>query len=135
MAFTHQGDEWNQDFATMSVIQELGNGQPATLVFRVTVVENKTSEVTGEPYTIVNGYDMEGMAIEPPLYLWRYEVGEIESGHTYMARGMKVVANTQWCPEQCKYVPRDDGSKKVECTWKTALEDVSNIDTVLQYFG
>ena len=66
--------------------------------------------------------------------LWRFEEGDVQQGLIYIARGLKVVADTYWNAEQWKYVPRDDGSKTVECCWRTALEDVTQVSGIAQYF-
>ena len=58
----------------------------------------------------------------------------MSQGNVYAARGMKVVADTYWDSVTWKYLPKDDGSKTVECTPRTALEDVTNVPDTVQFF-
>ena len=122
-----------QEFATWTYVQQCNLGQFIALVFSVLNVEDKWADGTGDPYAVVYGLDMDRMPMNA-LYLWRFEEGDVEQGHIYIARGLKVVPDTYWNTEQFKYVPRDDGTKKVECTWRTALEDVTHVDDIKQYF-
>jgi hypothetical protein len=68
------------------------------------------------------------------MRFWRYEAGEIKQGSIYIARGLKVVLETVWCQDLFKYVPREDNAKTVECCWRTALEDVTHVNSIAEYF-
>ena len=68
------------------------------------------------------------------LRFWRHEAGDMLQGGIYIARGLKVVPETSWSDDAWKYVPRDDGAKTVERTYRTAIEDVSNVQDIGQYF-
>ncbi len=77
--------------------------------------------------------DIEGVPTGA-LRFWRFEEGEIAEGHVYIARGLKVSAERRWDDDLNKYVDRDDGSKRMECTSRTAVEDVSHISDVMSFF-
>ena len=45
-----------------------------------------------------------------------------------------IVDQMVWSDDQYRYVPKDDGSKTVEITFRTAIEDVSAVSEIAQYF-
>ena len=51
----------------------------------------------------------------------------------YIIRGLKVVPDMYWCPTEWKYVPYTDGRKKLDCSYRTSVEDVSHVEG-LQFF-
>ena len=132
-AFPYDTSAVSQDLATCGYIQDSQLGQFVALVLLVISVEDKWTEATGDPYALVYGKDMDGVATT--LRLWRFEEGDVQQGLIYIVRGLKVVADTYWNADQWKYVPRDDGSKTVECGWRTALEDVTHVGAIAQYFS
>ena len=81
----------------------------------------------------VSGRDMHGVNVGP-LRFWRYTENEVQPGRTYVFRGLKVVSAQLWSDEQWKYVNRDDGGKAVECNARTAVEDVTRVDSIMAYF-
>ena len=131
-AFPYDTSAVSQDLATCGYIQDSQLGQFVALVLLVISVEDKWTEATGDPYALVYGKDMDGVATT--LRLWRFEEGDVQQGLIYIARGLKVVSDTYWSAEHYKYVPRDDGSKTVECCWRTVLEDVTQVSSIAQYF-
>ena len=131
-AFTYDTSAVSQDLATCGYIQESQLGQFVALVFLAISVEDRWTESTGDPYAVVYVKDMDG--VTTTLRFWRFEEGDVQQGLVYIARGLKVVADTYWNADQWKYVPRDDGSKTVECCWRTALEDVTHVSGIAQYF-
>ena len=76
---------------------------------------------------------MEGCATGP-LRLWRFEEEDLVEGNTYIVRGLKVTADTHWDDQQWKYVPRQDGTKALECTTRAAVEDVTHVDAIAVFF-
>ena len=86
-----------------------------------------------ESYLQVHGYDMDGVATGA-LRFWRHEVGDIIEGKIYLIRGLKVVDQTYWSDDAYKYVPKEDGSKTVELTFRTAIEDLTEVTEIAQYF-
>ena len=46
----------------------------------------------------------------------------------YYIRGLKVMNDNYWCSWSQKYVPREDGARRGECTFRTAVEPVGNSD-------
>ena len=69
------------------------------------------------------------------LRFWRFEEGDITEGRTYIARGLKVGSERRWDDELNKYVCRDDGSRRMECTGRTAVEDVSRVAAIMTFFS
>ena len=55
-------------------------------------------------------------------------------GNAYVMRGLKVAEETIWDDEKWKYVARGDGTKKAECKERTAMEDVTHIDEIMDFF-
>ena len=131
-AFPYDTSAVSQDLATCGYIQESQLGQFVALVFLAISVEDRWTESAGDPYALVIGRDMDG--VTTTLRLWRFEEGDVQQGLIYIARGLKVVAATYWDADRWKYVPRDDWSKAVECCWRTALEDVTHVSGIAQYF-
>ena len=66
----------------------------------------------------------------PPLAIRR---GDVVEGNVYIVRGLKVAAETVWDDGKWKYVPRGDGTKKAECKDRTAMEDVTHVEEIMQF--
>ena len=132
-SFSYDVSNVTQDFATWSYIQDCQLGQYVALVVYALSVEAKWTEATSEPFLVVHGKDMDGNRVNP-LRLWRFEAGDVDQGSVYIVRGLKVVNDTYWSSESGKYVPRDDGGKTVEATWRTAAENVDNVSSITYYF-
>ena len=51
----------------------------------------------------------------------------------YYLRGLKVVLDTYWCARSAAYLPKEDGTKRAECTFRTAVEclDTSAFESLL----
>ena len=93
--------------------------------------EKETSK--GESFLQIHGVDMDGHSIGP-LRLWRFVTADMEALGTYIVRGLKVVSATYWCHIQYKYVPAVDGRKALECSWRSALENVSDEQAITSCF-
>ena len=107
-------------------------GDHVALVVRVIMVEQKFTN-SGDTYLEAYGTDTEG-TLAKNLRLWRYADGDLAEGSTYIIRGLKVALAKQWDDNEWKYVVRADGSKSLECTSRTAVEDVSHIATITTLF-
>ena len=68
------------------------------------------------------------------LRLWRFDESDMRAGGTYILRGLKVTLATFWSTEEWKYVPYPDHSKTLECTSRTAIEDVAHIPAIRNFF-
>ena len=132
--FPYQVDQASKDFATWAIVQNGSVGDIAALVIRVLCVEERFVEATSEPYLQVAGLDMDGVPTDP-LRFWRYESGDIIEGSTCIVRGLKVVVQQQWNYELQRYAPNANGSKTVEVTSRTAVEDVSDIAVITAFFA
>ena len=130
--FEYETGAVTQDLATMAHIQDYPKGDFVALVIRPQSVEARYTEA-GEPYLLVHGYDMNGAATGA-LRFWRYEDGDIIEGKIYIIRGLKIVDETCWSDDAWKYVPKEDGTKTVEIAYRTALEEVTDVVEVAQYF-
>jgi len=109
-------------------------GEHVALALRALSVEEKHTADKGDVYLVVHGVDVEG-AMVANLRLWRFDNNDIMASSTYILRGLKVVPAKQWDEEQWKYVPRMDGKKELDCTARTAVEDVSHVTDITAFFA
>ena len=116
-------------FATFAYSWEVRLSEHIALVFKALSVESRLTFDSSEAFLEVAGEDIEGAEIGA-LRFWRYEEGEICEGRVYIARGLKVSAERRWDEEAAKYVSRDDGSRRLECTVRTAVEDVTHVERI-----
>ena len=123
----------SKDFATLAFVQGMKVGEYVALVIKVLMVEPKTTADKGEPYLVVTGLDTDNASVGY-LRLWRFEEGDVVEGNAYIVRGLKVVEETVWDEEKWRYVPRGDGTKKAECKDRTAMEDVTHVDGIMEFF-
>ena len=100
----------------------------------VVVEERCTQDQRQESYLSVTGVDMNNVTVGPVL-LWGYCAAEVPSGCIYILRGLKVVQAKRWSNEDNKYMPRLDGARSLDCTYRTAVEDVSEVQAITQIFG
>ena len=122
-------------FGTMARAQEVILGMHIDLVLRIFIVEERcTQDSRQESYLSINGLDMDGETVGPVL-LWGYVAGEVQNGSIYIIRGLKVVQAKRWSLEEGKYVPRTDGARSLDCTYRTAVEDVSEVQAITLIFG
>ena len=121
-------------FATIAFAQEVKLGDHIALVFKALAVETKYTYDSNEGYLEVQGVDIEGVPTGA-LRFWRFEEGDIAEGSAYVARGLKVSAERSWDGTLYKYVCRDDGSRRLECTGRTAVEDVSHVAAIVTFFS
>lgn len=89
--------------------------------------------VDGEPYASLQGRDMNGVVVGP-LRLWRFSVADAHSNNIYIIRGLKVILERYWCNQSWEYKPVTNGSKRLESNYRTALEDVTCIDSIAKMF-
>ena len=79
-----------------------------------------------ETHLQVHGVDLQGESVGP-LRLWRFEEGDVRSRSRVVLRGLKVVAASVWDAEQWAYVSHKDNPPVVECSFRTAVEDVTSV--------
>ena len=120
-------------FATIDFAQQVKLGEHIALVFKALAVETRYTYDSNEAFLEVQGVDIEGVPTGA-LRFWRFEEGDIAEGRAYIARGLKVCAERRWDDELNKYVCRDDGSRRMECTGRTAVEDVSHVADIVTFF-
>ena len=121
-----------RDFATMEHIQEVPKDEYVALVMRPRSVEERVT-TTGESFLTVRGHDTDGAATGA-IRLWRHEADDIIQGNIYIIRGLKVAEALQWSDDEWQYKPKKDGSKTVELTFRTAIEDVTEVTEIAQLF-
>ena len=102
------------------------------LVMKVTSLEEQQSS-NGEPYLVVRGPDMDSNSAHS-LRLWRYRQNDMRTDSVYIIRGLKVVPDMYWCQTEWKYVPYTDGRKKLDCSYRTSVEDVSHVEDLPFFF-
>ena len=130
-SFSYNTLEISDSLATCAYVQQKTVGEMVDLVIRTTVVEQNWSK-HGEAYLKVQGWDMDGQATWP-LFLWRFDAEDILTGSTYILRGMKVVIETY--RHQCSdaLISYQDHRQKLECSFRTAAENVSDIPEITRY--
>ena len=131
-AFEYDTTTVTRDLATIAHVQEQAKGTYIALVIRPQSVEELWTQ-SDESYLCVHGYDMDGVATGP-LRFWRHDQGDIIEGQIYIVRGLKVVDETYWSDDAYKYIPKEDGTKTVEISFRTSLEDVTEVKDIAQYF-
>ena len=120
--------------AAIAFAQEVKLGDHIALVFKALAVETKYTHDWNEGYLEVQGVDIEGVPTGA-LRFWRLKEGDIAEGSAYIARGIKVSAERSWDDMLNKYVCRDDGSRRMERTGRTAVEDVSHVAAIETFFS
>ena len=113
-----------EDIGTWELVQGKDAGDLVDLLLRVTAVQEKYTAQKEEPFLEVNGVDVNGTRVDT-IRMWRWEEGGVRVGAIYILRGLKISPATYWCSDAWKYVPRENGSKTVEISARTAAEDVT----------
>jgi len=133
--FPYVTDEVCDTFGTWERVQEVPLGTHIDLVLSIVLAdERSTQDSRQEKYLSINGADMDNVPVGPVL-LWGYAADEVHCGQIYIIRGLKVVAAKSWSYDDWKYVPRTDGARALDCTYRTAVEDVSRVQAITQIFG
>ena len=95
---------------------------------------NRNGRLTkNEPYLQITGVDTERASVGP-LRLWKYEEGDIKLGCAYVVRGLKVNNDRVWDAMKYMWIRSPEAPKIVECSGRTAIEDVTCVDAITQYF-
>ena len=104
------------------------------LLLCCTSVEEKSKQdELKEPYLVLYGADSNGVQVGP-LRLWRFDASHAVQGGLYIIRGLKVTAATRWSEVSWKWEEWMEGPKTLECTFRTAVEDVTNVSAIGHYF-
>ena len=122
-----------EDIGTWELVQGKDAGDLVDLLVRVTAVQEKHTAQKEEPFLEVNGVDVNGARVDT-IRMWRWEEGDVRVGAIYILRGLKISPATYWCSDAWKYVPRENGSKTVEISARTAAEDVTEVAAFNEYF-
>ena len=122
-----------EDIGTWELVQGKDAGDLVDLLVRVTAVQEKHTAQKEEPFLEVNGVDVNGTRVDT-IGMWRWEEGDVRVGAIYILRGLKISPATYWCSDAWKYVPRENGSKTVEISARTAAEEVTEVAAFNQYF-
>ena len=131
-SFSYKTLEISDGFATCAHVMQKTVGEMVDLVIRPTVVEPAISKHV-EAFLKVHGWDMDGTATWP-LFLWRFDAEEVLVGSTCILRGMKVVMDTYKCQWTDAFVPYQDLRKKLDCSFRTAIENVSDVPEITKHF-
>jgi hypothetical protein len=134
--FSYDTSDITQDFATREFVQSAPIGSFVGLVLRVHQAEECETNEKQEPYLSVRGVDMDGQ-ICGPIRLWRWTEhdADMHQDGVYIIRGLKVMKETEWSNEKWAYVPREDGTQTLESSFRVAVEDVSQVQDITQYFS
>ena len=124
---------YSKDFACMAFMrEECPVGSYVAIAIRIHDVQAKWTQLN-EPYLQITGVDTEGDAVGT-LRLWQREEGDIKSGGAYVVRGLRVVNDRAWDPTRGIYVRSSDQPKKLECSLRTACEDVEGVESITKCF-
>ena len=123
--------DYSTNFASMSFVRKCAIGTYVAIAMRIIDVRTRRTS-TDEPYLEVMGVDTEGVDVRS-LRLWRHEEGDIRSGGAYVVRGLKVVHDRLWDSARGRWRPSAGTPKTIACSVRTAVEDVSDVDTITQY--
>lgn len=130
--FPYYVDEVTDQFASMEHAQQANVQTYIDLVLQCTSVEqNEKSD--GELYASLHGRDMNGVIVGP-LRMWRFSATDVHNNNIYIIRGLKVILDRYWCNQSWEWKPCTDGSKRLECNFRTAIEDVTAIDSIAKMF-
>jgi hypothetical protein len=124
--------DYSKDFASMAFVRESAVGTYVAIAMKITDVQPKWTSTQAEPYLQLMGVDTEGSAVGP-LRLWQHEEGDIKPGGAYIVRGLKVVNDRVWDPAKSMWTRSPDAPKTIECSVRTACEDVEDIESITQY--
>ena len=120
-------------FATHKYAKECDVGEFVDLVVWVQSRTEKATFQKAEPFLELHCIDMDGHSIGP-LRMWRYVESDMEAQCTYIVRGLKVVLSMHYDAELCKYIVSGDGRKTFECSWRSAVENVSEQSAITSCF-
>ena len=121
-------------FATHQYAQHCEVGSFIDLVLFVKARQEKET-TTGDSFLEVFGIDIDGHNIGP-IRLWRFGHQDVEARVIYIIRGLKVVIE----PGKTEYIRsrgrvyRRWGVKLLEASWRTAIENVSEVPEINAYF-
>ena len=110
-------------------IQDFAVGVYVALVVQMGSVELKETQNNAQPYLLVSGVSIHGA---PVNYL--RESGDLMAGCIYIIRGLRVSYEQYWGEQQSKYVVNTQGPKTFECSYRTAVEDVTHVETISNCF-
>ena len=123
--------DYSKDLACMGFVRECAIGTYVAIAMRIHDVQAKWSAIN-EPYLQLMGVDTEGEVVGP-LRLWQREEGDIKLGGAYVVRGLKVVNDRAWDSTRSMWIRSADAPKILECSVRTACEDVEGVESITQY--
>jgi hypothetical protein len=124
--------DYSKDFASMAFVRECAVGTYVAIAMRINDVQPKWTSTQNEPYLQLMGVDTEG-GVVGPLRLWQREEGDIKIGGAYVVRGLKVVNDRAWDSTRGMWIRSADAPKTIECSVRTACEDVEDVESITQY--
>ena len=118
-----------EGLATCNVVCQQNVGDMIDFVIKVNSVQENQHTISDEPYLCISGSDMDGVNVRP-LFMWLFKEGEIVTQRIYILRAMRVCLETCWCEWSHCYVPYADERRKIECSFRTAVEDVTDVQFI-----
>ena len=125
-------NDYSKDFASMAFVGECAVGTYVAIAMRINDVQPKWTSTQNEPYLQLMGVDTE-RGVVGPLRLWQREEGDIKIGGAYVVRGLKVVNDRAWDSTRGMWIRSADAPKTIECSVRTACEDVEDVEAITQY--
>ena len=124
--------EYSRDLASMSFVRKCVVGTYVAIAMRISDVQARRTSTCNVPYLQLMGVDREGFVVGP-LRLWQLEAGDIRPGGAYVVRGLKVVHDRWWDSARGIWIRSAVMPKTIACSVRTAVEDVSDVDTITKY--
>ena len=116
----------------MAFARECTVGTCVAIAMRVIEVNPEWTSTHSEPYVQIMGFDTEGCEVGP-LRLWQHEEGDIKLGGAYVVRGLRVVNDRARDSTKNMYMCSAGVPNIVECSIRTACEDVEGVESTTQY--
>jgi protein-arginine kinase activator protein McsA len=124
--------DYSKDFASMAFVRQCAVGTYVAIAMRITDVQPKWTSTQNEPYLQLMAVDTDREVVGP-LRLWQREEGDIKLGGAYVVRGLKVVNDRAWDSTKAIWIRSADAPKIIECSARTAWEDVEDVESITQY--
>ena len=119
----------SKHLANMAYVGAAKVQEHVDLLAYISSATERLTTVRSEKYMELTGEDSMGCSIGV-IRLCRFDNTAIANGGTYIIRGLKVVKEQVWSQDDWKYVTKSDGINCLDCSYRTAVEDVSDVDAI-----
>ena len=121
--------DYSNEFAYMSHVRQTPIGTYVAIALRITDVEPNWTTTHNEPFLQLMGVGTEGEHVGP-LRLWQHQDGDITAGSAYVVRGLKIANGRMWNDARQMWMRSPEAPKVVECSVRTDIEEVDNVESI-----